>query len=436
MRIMAAAGLLLAASAGAADWDWGGGGETLTTLGLVPDFNFDQRDRLALWLGAKPVPWLTFSFGGSYAFSYNTAATPPVRPYLFDVDYLKTELRLGPRVQAVAGRSAFSDFTGHVMAHTLDGMRFQVALPFMVLNAGIGFSGLMLKPVSTVIMTNTDSAEQTMPEVFFAAPRLIETVGVVFPQLFARQDLTISFLAQQDLRPGAKLIPEGTTEASPAGLYGGRLDTYYAGVGLGGPIVPALYYDAFFYFETGTTLSYGDFSQSGSSSWKYQPIVAFLGGLGVRYFFEGRLSSRAEIRGVFSSGDPDNSTFLEGNTAGYSMMFVPISQEELSLVFAPRLGNLLLLEASYSLKPHESLQTLLKALVFIRPGAGAISEGGLAAAAGAAYLGAEIDVVLNFRPFSDLGLSLSVGGFLPSPEFTGAAAQPRFKGRIETSVSF
>ncbi len=73
--------------------------------------------------------------------------------------------------------------------------------------------------------------------------------------------------------------------------------------------------------------------------------------------------------------------------------------------------------------------------MFIRPGGGAFSEG-LAAAAGAAYLGAEIDAILNFRPFSDLGLSLSVGGFLPGPEFTGAAAQPRFKGRIETSVSF
>ena len=50
-------------------------------------------------------------------------------------------------------------------------------------------------------------------------------------------------------------------------------------------------------------------------------------------------------------------SFIEGNRDGLATVFTTISQPELALLFSPRLGNLVLAEASYSLKPAAVLQT-------------------------------------------------------------------------------
>jgi len=425
--------LLAGWPAAAADWDWGGTLDNATALSVplssAPSLDLEQKNKLALWIETQLNPKLTLSAQGSYTFTLE-------RYYLFDLDYLKAEALFLPNLRGVFGRFPVNEFSGHVLNHALDGFYVRMDLPKMQLSGSAGFSGLLLKPASKIIMSGTDGADQDDGDVFFAAPRLIEMLTAVFPQLFARQDLHVALILQEDLRPADQVIQEGETVQFPPGLSGGRLHTFYIGAGLNGPIIPSLYYDFFFYFETGSTLSYLEDSASPTgSSYQNEPIVAFLGGFGVRYYLERFLASRLELRGIFSSGDGDNSSFLEGNTAGNSLLFVPISQETIGLAFQPQLGNLILVEASYSLKPLASLQGLLKALLFLRPTTGAISEPGLDPASDTWYLGTEIDGVLNFRPWSDLGLAFSFGVFLPSP---GAfdSEDPRFMGRLEFSFGF
>ena len=436
LAIIAALSLTGAMGLGAMDFDFGGFVENSSTPSVAldsanPVFAMDQKDRLALWAEFHFGSDLSLTAQGSYAFSI------PL-PYLFDVDALRLDWKILPSLRASLGRFVFSDFTGHVLNHKLDGALISMDFPFMVLSAGAGFSGLLLKPSSLVLMSRSDTTDQSSSGVFFAAPRLVEKLDVLFPNLLPRQDLTISVILQQDLRSSGSLIQAGEQQQFVTGLSGGSLTSEYFGVGFSGAIISALYYDAFFYFSLGSTLSYVADSASGTgSSYQYAAIQAFLGGIGLRYYNEGLLSSRAELRAIISSGDADNSTFLEGNTAGASTLFVPISQETLGLAFQPQLGNLLIINASYSLKPVTQLQLMAKVQSFLRPTTGAISALGIDSASSAFYLGTEVDGIANFRPFSDLGLAFSLGCFLPNGSaFTGQAALPVLAGRLEVSFSF
>jgi hypothetical protein len=366
-------------------------------------------------------------------------------PFLIDVGYLRADWRFTPAVHVTAGRFTFSDFTGHILNHTLDGARLTMQLPAASFTAGIGYSGLVLKPSSLIVMSASDSADLYSSLAYFAPPRLVEEFEFRAPLGELRQDFVLSVLLQQDLRRDDTVISSGEQQLQVPGKSGGKLSTVYAGAGLSGPLLPSLYYDSFFYMNTGQTLSYlADAASATGFSYQYAEIVAFLGGIGLRYYAESFLSSLVQVRVIFSSGDADATTYFEGNTSGVSSVFVPISQEELGIAFQPQLGNLAILTASYSLKPFSgsrtawgNLQVELAASSYLRPTRGAISATGVNPASTDAYLGTEIMGKANFRPFSDLGMALSLGGFLPSASaFTGTAALPVLAGRLEVSFSF
>ncbi len=435
LALVAALSLPGAVGLGALDFDFGGFVENSSTpseiLNSKPVWAMDQKDRVGLWAEMHFSPQLSLTAQGIYAFELNL-------PYLFDVDILRLDWKIFPSLQASLGRFVFSDFTGHVLNHKLDGAHLSLSFPFMVINAGAGFSGLIVKPASLILMSRTDSADQSNDSVVLAAPRLVEKLEVVVPNILPRQDITVSVLLQQDFRRSDSLIQAGEAQPSVTGLSGGRLTSEYFGLGISGAIISSLYYDAFFYYSLGSTLSYEvDSASATGSSYQYEAIQAFLGGIGIRYFNESLLSSRAELRAIISSGDADTTTFTEGNRAGASTLFVPISQETLGLAFQPQLGNLIIIDASYSVKPVNALQLMLKGQAYLRPTTGAISALGIDAASTDLYLGSEVDGIANFRPLSDLGLALSIGFFLPNKNaFTGQAAQTALAGRLEVSLSF
>jgi hypothetical protein len=159
-------------------------------------------------------------------------------------------------------------------------------------------------------------------------------------------------------------------------------------------------------------------------------------GASLHYFNEDLMHSRAELGLLFASGDADFTySVIEGNREGLATVFVPITNNDIALVFSPRLANLMLLEASYSIKPLRDLQTQLKGFVFLRPTKGPVSD--LRVDGDSIYLGSEIDGVVRYRPLSDLGLALSLGLFFPGMEaFTTGEEDPEFRGRLEISFAF
>ncbi|MEW5817105.1 MAG: hypothetical protein AB1798_17135 [Spirochaetota bacterium] len=402
---------------------------------------FGQQDTLGLWFTTGASNPLIFTAGGSYTFSLT-------RPYLFNLDDFKLQgnlltHRANPsKFSFELGRCRFTDFSGEVLSHTVDGFTAGFTYPFAAVKVAFGYTGLVFKPLSSIIISKGDSNDKDIDTVILGSKRLIGTFLVNFPTLFRRQNLSLSILFQEDLRKllaPAETLNEGDSVFSPE--KGSTVDTQYAGLGLSGPIAAGLFYNVFGYFGTGRTLSYIDNDSSYQNTW----IFSFLAGGGLRYYLEKFLFSRIAVRFLYASGDGDSRTFLEGNSAGNSTTFTPISGSATGLIFSPVTGNIFYGNISYSIKPFsflksevlKSIQTQVDFYSFFRSTPGPISEPGINPQTTSLYLGSEIDGVINFRPVSDLGSSISLGFFLPSKQtFLEEKNKPVFLGRFDFSFSF
>ena len=174
-----------------------------------------------------------------------------------------------------------------------------------------------------------------------------------------------------------------------------------------------------------------------------------MGTFGLRYYLQDKFFSKAGFKFIYSSGDSDYLTdFTEGNTKAGSANFIPISMSSFAQIFSPQPGNIFLAQLNYSIKPFgsgknkklQNIQTELKVSGFFRSTTGEISEPGIDPLSDSLYLGTEIDAVVNFRPFSDLGIGLSGGIFIPGTSSYGAfLASERnveLSGKAEFSFSF
>jgi len=420
---IAAALTLAGLPAGAVEW--GGTLNNTTTpiySGTSQEVSFQQEDKLALWLEAELNPRLSLTIQGSYTYDLD-------RPYLFDVDILRLQGRYPLRGSSVLefnlGRFRTADFSALLFSDNLDGTQVSWRSAKANLTLTVGFLGLQLMPVSTVSMSWADINSTSL----LAPPRLLEMLQAELPELLGRQSLVMALVAQQDLRSEDQLLAEGP--ALEVIGQGGRLGTEYLGLALRGPLAGALYYDLFGYLGTGRTLSYI------GGAYSYEWALSGLVGAGLRYFNEQWLSSNAELRLLLATGDEDFAdSFIEGNRSGLATVFSTISQPELTLLFSPRLGNIVLAEASYSLKPAAVLQTLLKATLFLRPTLGPVSDARVDSASSSRYLGTEVELIARVRLFSDLGLAFTAGAFLPGDAFQAAYREPDFGARIELSFSF
>jgi hypothetical protein len=187
---------------------------------------------------------------------------------------------------------------------------------------------------------------------------------------------------------------------------------------------------------TGQTLSYID------GSYQQAVILSYLVGTDFTLFLPKALQSRFRAAFVYSSGDADSTAYIEGNSAGFSQQFIPISRPTSALAFSPQLGNIFYVDVSYSFKPlayldnpfGKNFQVQLKGVPTFRSTTAPISHSGLNSSSTALYLGTEFDAVFNFRILSDLGLSLKTGFFMPNTwAFTDVSTQ--ILAEMELSIS-
>jgi hypothetical protein len=336
-----------------------------------------------------------------------------------------------------------------VLSHRIDGGQVAFNYPNAAVTLSVGYTGLLTKPASNITMSRLDERDRDDDDVFFAPPRLLGRADVEFPELFAGQSLFVSAVFQEDLRDSGDLITEGEEQRSLQ--EGGRVDTQYTTLGLRGSLTPDFFYDLFGTLETGRTLSYveDEASQTGAS-YEYAPILAFLAGTDARYYFRGSLRSYLGFRSLVSSGDSDHVTVLEGNREDASTLFRSVGESVDSLIFTPKLGNLTSFALYYSMKPLsevvrmaslKELQTVLEARSFLRTTTpGPVDATGTVGSSDAAYLGSEVEVRFNYRPFSDLGFSLAGGAFFPNSASDGPFVEDErdvdFAAKLDVSFSF
>ena len=448
--------ITLAVSAGAQSVDYGGSIFNLTGVGNSSGASAEpggspglvQEDVLKGWFQASLDSNLSINF--QFDATYNTAPILPFNTTLLfanadllnlhgNYQFQNASLRV---LQFTVGRLLLSDFTSLVVSHEADGVFLDIELPTVSVNVSAGYTGLVTKGASTIELSKSDLNDYADSDVNFASPRLVELAQVAFLGL-PGQRISLSAILQQDLRGGPldaangsaeTLVKEGSTTLEPT--LGGRVETQYFGAGMSGSISGKLYYDVFSYLETGEEL----FFKNGS----YENLSFFglLAGGGVRVPLPGFLSSSVATRVYYASGDANASTVIEGATQSFSI-FTPISRPLLDNVFSPQLSNLIVVEASFTVKPlsnlgaglPQRLQTVLQADAYFRPTTGPISEPGIPSSSTSNYLGTEADLSINFNPLSDLGFSVWGGTFFPGSAF-GSGAKVQYKTGLDATLTF
>lgn len=414
-------------------FDWGGSVDYLGTLAITPDADYNQELNAGLSLATYFSDSLTFKAKGTYSYTED-------RPVYADVDHawLRKQVFSDETVgehnkkamlNLTLGRFRLKEFSGYVFNHTLDGARVGLEMPSVSVSVGAGATGFTFMPSSSIIVTNSDYNDHSglADDGYELSPaKLIGTLNVSFPSLALYQDLLFSVVAQQDLR---RAYSDGNGEE--------ELDTEYFGIGVQGRTIPSLYHDVYFFLNTGR----GNFN-----------VLGYLAGGEVRYYNRELLFSRIRLGGLYSSGDKEKDyyTYLYGGPDfnGTSSSFVPLSDSpSFGLVFSPQIGNITLGRLSYSMKPFgfsdkkslESIQVELLGVSFFRSTGGIISNETLKPGSSEKYLGTEVDLKVRYRPFSDLGVSITGGLFFPNDDGDDA---PLVKGdspvrsAIQAQVSF
>ena len=455
LTVVAALAVLVAP--GALSFDYGLDITTTTRvssdLAEDSDSEFFNRDIASAWTEVPLGQRHLFQVRGGYAFSTDL-------PVELRLDRLSVRGNYQPtastRFVTRAGRISLRDPSGLVLAHPVDGASLRMQYPRATARLGIGYTGLLFGPASSILVSVADAAVPVDEPFSLATPRVIGTAAVTLTDLIPRQEITLAGTFQEDLRPVVRddrlrtpLVEAGMTTFDANA--GGPVDTQYLSLGVRGGLTQSLFYQFWGTYNAGSMLSYVTDEATGTGVYESTAVSAFATSLGLTYFRPQLLSLRIQGRFTFTSGDSDHSTYFEGFDGdpkeAASTLYQPITETANSLIFSPRLGNVMFGEIHFGMRPFEdsrrrylrNLQVTTGGYVFLRSSEGAVSATGVTPGTSKNYLGSEVDMGVTYRPFSDLGIGLSAGLFFPnagdSSPMAETAQSPQFRARLSTSFS-
>ena len=208
---------------------------------------------------------------------------------------------------------------------------------------------------------------------------------------------------------------------------------------MAGEILPRLRYAAEGIAEEGSSQAYNTFSTNGLDLPSDIEAYAFTGSL--EYLFDHPLQPRLLAEYLWGSGDPDRvspGNTVQGNQ-GYTRdrSFNYFGYAPVGFALSPRLSNLHVVKGGTSLLPLEdcagceSLETGVNGYAFFkdRPGGGIPDN---RATLDRSYVGAEHDVYVHWKIFSDLLAGVRYGVFHPGDVYRDEPA----RHFLETSLLY
>ena len=381
-----------------AESDWGVKAENLTRYDSDEE-SLTQADRAHLWGKVEISENLRLYGEGGYLFRYEEEEANHLPE--FSALYLNGRTGKEGGLEYTAGRFRLKDDSGEILHSLADGVRiFYPGKAFQV-SFGTGYSGLVFIDSSEINLTPADDYERSDDDGFWAAPRLLQVLNCRYSDLPGGASLILSLVGQEDFRTDRfidKYVP-GT----------GKLHSQYLLLGADGRIRPDLFFTVSGTLQTGQYLipdsdTYYLVAGAGKGLLEYYPDLAIQPKVSLELFYAtgDKWADRKDWKGY----DLGENNLLAG--------FAPISSSRRGYVFSIQPGNLMYGDLGFSIKPLENLQLALNGTTFFRAVNGPVSDSGVLETSGdGLYLGEEIDFTLNWRPFSDLGLSLSSGVFLP-----------------------
>jgi hypothetical protein len=339
------------------------------------DDQWQKREKLSLWMeefwSGEDNSRYSFLFNGYYLYSDEESSDDV--DYLFESDLLvfkmkRPQLFGGNEVLDLSvGRFPFSDSTSLVLSHIADGFSAGLDLSRYIVKTGMGYTGLRLKPVSSVNMSTADISDDDDDDIHFAPKRLFEMASVSFPSYLPRQNLTVEGLFQQDLRSDDE----------------DKLNSIHATAKADGAIVGNLYY-----------------TLSATGAWNTSDDLDDVMVLAdLNYYAQQLLHSRISAGMMYTGED-----------------FFTVSEPTLGLIYSPDEADLFRLDIAYSIRPWQDLfSPALKNLQFLAAG-----RFYLVPSDDYSYTGTELEGGLTIRPTSDFGMSLTGGLWVPDEGDTRA----------------
>ena len=336
-----------------------------------------------------------------------------------------------------AGRLFFSEKTGKIFNQTADGIVIDFSVADLTFSLFGCYTGLLWKNDSTVFLSALDEYYAAQDTTVFSSPRIVASLStdiVLNPDNF----LFFSCTVQKDLRElfdDSQLIVAGDSRETDG--IGGLVDTLHAAATFSSRISDYFSWNLFGIFETGNILmcpvsgENKDFYVAGN-------ILSYCAGISLSILMPDILGSMLVLEGVYSSGDNDKGSVLEGNTEGYDNAYVPISSVPIATVLPFQLGNTWYADISWLTFPFmdsgnftlERMLVKYQLRALFRSSVGPISVYGLESSSLSAFLGIECGAAASVNILSDLALTASFNGFFPGLYPVGAFESDYVEGRI------
>ena len=333
---------------------------------------------------------ISLAVDGYVKYNYSTSSSEIMNPF-FDFNTLLFTIPAGS-MQLSIGRQYISDYGSSFIGHNLDGVSVSIPLGSGTLVANAGMSTLLNKKEVTIYSTSLDDININ---------RIVE--GADFIKEFDLITFWASFYSYQDFQSLINNLP------------------IYIGGGVTGTIMTDIFYTVKGAFQTGRFF-YIDESSSASSG---VLSLAGMGSFNATWYMNldnsivKSLSPFVSVDFGISSGDSGLvSTSLGEKQSSSSInsfvsLYTPISVESPGVIYSVYNQNLTYLKLQGSVSPFKNLQAQLGSTLFFRTIKGAMSDTDVRYDTDGSYIGTEFSLTGNYRPFSDLGISVTGGIFIP-----------------------
>jgi len=353
---------------------------------------------------------VSFAVDGFYKLSYSSESSSTVKN-VFDLSTLLISFPV-KNMSLNIGRDYISDYSGDILNHVLDGISLSLALGPGVLNTHILLSSLINDNEVSLFTTSNDDGDVS---------RVIE--GVDYIKEFDSMTIWASLYSSQDVNSFVNFA-------------------LYLGGGVSGTIKDDIFYSfrsnlltgQFFYLDSITTEDKG------------APLLAGMGVISTTWFMNfdneiiRRLSPFITVDFGMSSGDSKlNTQTLGANQGDISIsdgvhLYSPLTTGGPGTIYSINNQNLTYFKIQNSVSPMENIQAQLGSTIFFRTVDGVISDEDLKSNTSGNYLGLEVSLVGNYRPFSDLGVSVSGGVFFPNKAVLDSSVSGMLAAYLSLSI--
>lgn len=371
------------------NYDYGATIDSYTGYNFTDSSYLFGFEKLSIYGSAQVNNNISLAIDGFYKFQFSTSSNNEIK-HILDFSLLSGSFIIN-NMKLDVGRNLMSDYSSRILNHKLDGAVFSLPLGPGDLIAKVGYSGLVNQNEVSILQTSSD--EENIPRIIEGADYIIDqNTGTLWFSIYSLQDI---------LNIDSNL-------------------SVYIGGGYTGIIGTDVFYTLQGNFQTGLFPYFNDKSEVNGAV-----IAAGIGDINVVWFIRGessivkRMTPFVSFDFGISSGD---SNLISADLAVADQpdeinngvtIYTPISTGGPGSIYSINYQNLTYFKVKGSITPLDKLQTEIGTVLYFRTVEGPTSDNTLNNEEKGNYLGVEFNMGVNYRPLSDLGISLNGGLFIP-----------------------